>query len=470
MRMHLRDGERGQVILLVLFSLVVLIGTVGLAIDSGTGYLIKAKLNAAVDSAVIAAARTVSQGSTQAMQRANAIKAAHDFFDANYPAGYMGSTAQLDDPNIVFDGGKVVLDAAARATVPTTFMRVLDVGSFQVGANAQAVRKDLDLALVIDTTGSMNTGNVPAQVRANTKLFLTKFNRTLDRIALIQFAYGAVPLDEFRSVNRGFDIDSMNNHIDDPKFKFEGSTNSSEGMWQARNQLNTVIQPGVRSSMRVIVFFSDGAPNSFASTFEFNSGGAKSCTAAGTISTSDSTASNWPTGLRSYDTINNPSPAPCWQNAAIANPAAAIYITKLPDWYNAHNPTANAALNEFPIAKQPTVNTRRPPVTSDTSTRDVAWKNVNRAARNLLESMAEKSRAEGIYVFTLGLGNQLTVPAGPDGEKGEDILKCMANVADAPAQCQVNVQPVGTYCHAADENELKPCFDKLASAILRITK
>jgi Flp pilus assembly protein TadG len=459
MRMRRRNRERGQVVLLVMFSLVVLIGTVGLAIDTGIGYLIKAKLNAAVDSSVIAAARTVSQGSSQALQRANAIRAAHDFFNANYPARYMGSTAQLNDPSIVFDGGRVVLDAAATATVPTTFMRVLNVSSFNVAANAQAVRKDLDMALVIDTTGSMNTGNVPAQVRSNTKLFLSKFNQTLDRVALIQFAYGAVPVDKFRPVNRGFDIDSMNEHID--AFTFAGSTNSSEGIWHARNQLNNEIQVGGRSSMRVIVFFSDGAPNSFASTFEFDLAGI-ACTAPGTISTGDGIAPNWPSGLRDHYRISTNAPAPCWQSAAIANPAAPIHILKLPDRYNAH-PTDN----DFPI-----VTATPRPVTSDTSTVDNAWRNVNRAARNLLESMAEKSRVEGIYVFTLGLGNQLTVAAGPDGEKGEDILKCMANVADAPLRCQTGGagQRIGTYCHAADENELKPCFDKLASAILRITK
>ena len=216
--------------------------------------------------------------------------------------------------------------------------------------------------------------------------------------------------------------------------------------------------------MRVIVFFSDGAPNSFASIFSFNAG-TGTCTSAGTISTSDTTTSNWPAGLRSLDAINASAPAPCWQNAAIANPSAATHILRLPDWYNAHNPTDAPALREFPVV----VNVPRI-VTSDTSTRDNAWRNVNRAARNLLESMAEKSRSEGIYVFTLGLGNQLTVPAGPDGEKGEDILKCMANVADAPNRCVTIDQPVGTYCHAATENELKPCFDKLASAILRLTK
>ncbi|UUZ75852.1 hypothetical protein LP414_30565 [Polaromonas sp. P1(28)-13] len=75
-------------------------------------------------------------------------------------------------------------------------------------------------------------------------------------------------------------------------------------------------------------------------------------------------------------------------------------------------------------------------------------------------------------MFTLGLGGQLTTGTGPDGERGDVVLKCMANTADALPSCVAAGagQPVGIYCHAVDENGLKPCFEKLASAILRITK
>ena len=463
MRSPIKRAQGGQVLLLVALALAGLAGAAGLALDAGMAYMVRAKLNAAVDAAVLAAARAVSQGGTEDQQRASAIRAAHDFFDANYPPAYLGGRAQLADPVLTFDGGKVLVDAAATAQMPSRLLRVLGIDTLDISASAQTLRKDLDLALVIDTTGSMNTGSVPAQVRSNTKLFVSKFSQTLDRLALIQYAYGAEVLDPFAPSARGFDIASIDGHID--AFAFAGSTNSSEALWQARDQLNHAIQFARRSSMRVIVFFSDGAPNSFASSFTFNS--AAACTAAGTISTTDLVTADWPTGLRAADRISATAAGACWQNGALANPGAPVHITELGAWYNAHNPADDPALREFRIV----VNSPRV-VTSDTSSKELAWRNVNRAARNLLEAMADKSRQEGIYVFTLGLGNQLTVPAGPDGERGEDVLKCMANVADAPARCVQGGagQRVGTYCHAADENELKPCFDKLASAILRITK
>jgi hypothetical protein len=103
-------------------------------------------------------------------------------------------------------------------------------------------------------------------------------------------------------------------------------------------------------------------------------------------------------------------------------------------------------------------------------TNAITYRNVNRAARNLVEAMAAKSRDEGIYVFTLGLGSALKAGSGADGEKGEDTLKCMANATDAPSRCFNAAKPVGVYCYAATQADLTPCFSKLASAILRISK
>jgi predicted peroxiredoxin len=103
-------------------------------------------------------------------------------------------------------------------------------------------------------------------------------------------------------------------------------------------------------------------------------------------------------------------------------------------------------------------------------TNAITYQNVNRAARNLVEAMAAKSQDEGIYVFTLGLGSQLKAASGVDKEKGEDTLKCMANAVDAPSRCARPSKPVGVYCYAATQADLTPCFSKLASAILKITK
>ena len=456
--------QKGQVLIIVALALPVLIGTVGLAIDSGLGYLIKAKLNAAVDSASIAAARAVTQGTDQATQRAAAQQAAREFFAVNYPTGYLGSTPTFNDPTVTFDMGKVTVDATATAVVPVTLMRVLRFNLLNVVASGQAVRRDLDMSFVVDTSGSMSSRG--STVRQNAQLFLTKFNVVQDRIALIHFAYGAIVDDQIKKPpNRGFNRTLMNQHIG--SYSFSGSTNSAEGFWHARDQLNGIQPVSERSSLRVIVFFSDGAPNTFSSQFKFNPNtdcvnSVSKFRLPGGLSSGDA-SSGTINGLWRIDDEDTPLPgSKC--SISGGGGSGVLAIDALPTWYNAHpDPTTNANIDEFRV-----VGGGPAPVTSAPT-----YKNVNWASRNLLEQMAAKARSEGIYVLTLGLGDNLLSKEGPQpSDRGEDLLKCMANTVDALARCKTAGagQPIGIYCHASTSDELKPCFDKLASAIMRISQ
>ena len=67
------QSQRGAVAVLVALSMVVLLGMVGLALDTGRAYMVMAKLNAATDAAAYEAAKAVSQGTTQADQTNYAI-------------------------------------------------------------------------------------------------------------------------------------------------------------------------------------------------------------------------------------------------------------------------------------------------------------------------------------------------------------------------------------------------------------
>lgn len=437
--------------MLVALSLVALLGIIGLAIDSGLGYMIKARLDAAADGAAIAAGEAVTRGNNQAEQTTNAQQAANAFFAANYPAGFLASTATLANPSIKFNAGTVTIDIAAQAQVPVTLMRLLGFKVLNVSTSSQAIRRDVDMAFVIDTTGSMSSTAVQKAVRANAISFLSNFDVTNDRVALIHFAMGTSVDVPFKGNARGFDRTAMTKAIN--KYSFGSNTNSSEAVWNARNQLNNVItQP---SSLRVIVFFSDGAPNSFSSVFKTNQPACNNT--PGTIYTGDdkpgggaATSNDNPGALYRIDLQSQALGAPCLQHRA------ENLVQTLPAWYNAHN------LNEqlFPIV------TNSPRVV----TNSVTYQNVNRASRNLLEAMAAQARAEGIYVFTLGYGPYLTSGTGQDNEPGSDILKCMANVPGALKRCYNPKQPVGVYCYAATPADLKPCYAQLASQILRISK
>lgn len=460
MRPFYQAKQSGQVFVVFALSLAVLVGVVGLALDSGLGYLVKAKLNAAADAAALAGARAVSLGLTRGEQRAAAVAAADQFFSANYPKDYLGSAEVTHETSVEFDNplpGNITVDVTARTSIPVMFMGVMGFKLLDINASSQTIRKDLDMAFVMDTSGSMEP--VAADVKKQAGAFLDRFSPTTDRISLIHFSNGAevnVPIRTGRS--RGFDRQRMVTDIN--AFRFSGVTNFAEGFWHARNQLNSIAVPN-RSTLRVIVFFSDGTPNTLASYFKLNP--ALGCTSAGAISTGDGSRPGYPAGLWDHTRQEQPAAAPCYQGNRIS---AQLGAHGLPDWYNAHDRNER----EIPIV----TNTPRV-VTNDTSTPAMTWLNINRASKNVVEAMAAKARAEGIHVFTLGLGPLLrtvsAAGAAPD-DTGENLLKCMANTTDAPARCKAAGarQPTGVYCHAATTGDLQPCFATLAAEILRITR
>jgi Flp pilus assembly protein TadG len=448
MRAYSKRRQQGAVSILVALSLLLLLGVLGLAIDSGLGYMIRARLDAATDGAAIAAGQAVTRGSDQATQSANAQQAANAFFAANYPAGFLNSTASLGTPSITFNQGTVTIDLASQAQVPVSFMQLFGFNLLHVATASESVRRDLDMSLIIDTTGSMaQDPTVPPAVRSAAITFLQQFDQLTDRVSLLHFAYGTVVDQPFNGNSRGFNLSAMTSSINN--FNFSGSTNSAEAYWNALDQLNDVItQP---SSLRVIVFFSDGAPNSFASIFGSNAVNSNCSSIAGTVISGDNPSTP---GAFYYDNVQSQRYAsPCYNNNATN------MITQLPQWYNAHS-TSWLNTTTIPII------TNTPRVVTSA----VNYANVNNASRNIAEAMANLARSQGIYVFAIGRGSELLEPEGANGEIGQDVLKCMANTPDSLPRCYNPAQPVGVYCQALTPADLTPCFSKLASEILRISK
>ena len=417
--------------------LALLAGALGLALDSGRAYLVRARLSAAVDAASLAAARAVSRGEDAGSRNAAALRAADRAFRANYPEGFLGSTHALHPPGVRLEAGRVVVDTSATASLPAGLTSVMGFTRLDIEAAAQAVRRDLDLALVLDASTSL----APAaqQVRDAAAQFLERFDPDTDRVALLRFAYGAVVDAAIRTQSRGFDRPALRAHLQG--LQFNGYTNSAEGLWQGRAQLNA-IAPAQRSSLRVMVFFSDGVPTAFASRLGVVA--PAGCDGVGVaVSDIDGVAVR---GLWRADRQDEVLPG-C---AGVTLAADA-----LPAFYDAH-PVSPV----IPVAGGGPRN-----VTSEAN-----WTNVNRAARNLAEAMASRARADGIHVYTIGLGPELEARGGADHETGSELLRCMANAADAPASCRVPDQPMGVHCHARDADDLKPCFAVLGAELLRLTR
>jgi len=440
--------QRGQILIIVGLSLIVLVGMVGVALDSGRGYAVKAKLNAAVDAASIAAARAISEGDTDAERIANAQAAARRFFDVNFPATYFGAERPTPAINAVRDAERRwAVTVSATAEMPTTFARVLGRQELDVFARGQTVRRQLDVMLVLDTSGSLGPPTSPATTfprlqAAAINGFIRKFSPDDDRVGLVSFSSGAVIDVPIRkapppALGRGFNRAQVENAIN--ALDVGGATAAAEGMRLAVSELDA-IPSALRSDLRVVLFFSDGAPNIVSGVFPRSSGSP----ADGNL------YSETNSGGRPYRVWR-------WDRRD----------TYLNDYTNITSLPVQGRGN-VPLASFNGVRT----ITGTPYTNSRC--NVNRAARNMVENLANTARSQDppIYVYTIGLGAALTsleiTFCGYSGttERGSNILNRLANTSTSDTRNAS--QPTGQYCFAQTDAQLESCFSRIASEVLRL--
>jgi Flp pilus assembly protein TadG len=200
----LRRGERGVVMIVGVLSLAVVIPMVGLSVDVGYLYASKARLQASVDGASLAAARALNLGSSTAAQADSAKQNAVNWFYSNFPPGNWATTstvmttANVDVYDDMVNTNLRHVDVTASSRVPTYFMKWLNFDSTQIGAKGFATRRDAVVMLVLDRSGSMCQpggspcgGAPPQQARAcgpmkdAAKLFTGQFAAGRDYIGLV---------------------------------------------------------------------------------------------------------------------------------------------------------------------------------------------------------------------------------------------------------------------------------------------
>jgi Flp pilus assembly protein TadG len=144
---ELARDRRGTTATLFAVAAVPLFLAAGVGIDTGRGYMVKSRLSSALDAAALAGGRSFFLTTRDADIQM--------YFDANFPAGYMGST--VTGPAIVVDEAAETVRLEATATFPTTFMRVAGFETMDVSAFVEVKRQltAIDLVLSIDISGSM---------------------------------------------------------------------------------------------------------------------------------------------------------------------------------------------------------------------------------------------------------------------------------------------------------------------------
>jgi Flp pilus assembly protein TadG len=153
----------GNVALLFALSLIPIMASIGLGVDIARAYAVKSRMESALDAAALAVGS--STGTTAQLQQL-----AQNYFNANFPTNSLGATGTIA---LAVNGDAIT--ATGSATVPTVFMGVLGKTQMTVNATSSVQRQitGLELAMVLDNTGSMTTNNNIAALRTAANQLVT---------------------------------------------------------------------------------------------------------------------------------------------------------------------------------------------------------------------------------------------------------------------------------------------------------
>jgi hypothetical protein len=304
--------------------------------------------------------------------------------------------------------GEQTVTMTATQPMPTILMRVLGRHEVTVAATATAAVPPVDMVLVLDQSGSLDAANAWDDVQDASWNFVSQFDERLDQVGLVSF--------QIRGTNR-FSMNSpfkgaIRNVIYHSGMKAAGDTNAQEGLRLALEQFQGPA-PRARSA-RVIVFFTDGRPTAF----------------RGNIQGSDRIMAVYKSQkgfLRGY--FDDPDHLPTDE------------IARPPDPWKADGCWQVAACGPW----------------NET--------NVRRAARELSIAMADQIRSEGIYIYSIGLGDP--TKTDPLLVPDLDYLRVIAN-EDGIVNSS---QPAGKAFFAPSATQLDKVFNLVAQDLLvRLSK
>lgn len=180
---RLASAEGGNLAMIFALSLVPLATAAGAAIDLNRAFIVQQRLERALDAAGLAVGAAPRSTDEEMRQMAQA------YFDANYDETELGVPGTLQ---LLAGPSRITLSATAE--LPTTLMSLVGFEKLEVGSEIEVVRenKALEVAMVLDNTGSMNwNGKIGALREAATDLVTILFGDQdrpeLLRMSLVPF-------------------------------------------------------------------------------------------------------------------------------------------------------------------------------------------------------------------------------------------------------------------------------------------
>ncbi len=425
---------------------IVVLPMIGLSIDGGVAYFAHARLTAAADAAALAGARSLNVGLDLPSQIGNATTVAQNYFNANFPPGLLNSTnaaAVVTIPIPAQPTDPITVNVQASADVNLYFLGLLGHPTASLAASAQTSRRDVNVVLTLDRSGSMV--GVCGTMKTDAENFVSMFVSGRDTVGLITFM-GNASVDQKSTKN-------FKPVINDTLATLQcgGNTGSAQALSLAHSQILSVAEPG---ALNVIVFFTDGVPNGFGypnkqilpnpAGFPVQSG--KPCNGGLPV----------PGYIADGGGIMDPAPQPINStNTPFVNLRGCTgsfsqlsnifqFIPETDGYGNSASASGYAA------------------VTRD-GQGNIVFSNANSDAVsiNAADDAARKIRQDNIVIYTIGL----------DGDGGVDstLLEKLANDPAYP-NTYVPSQPVGKYYYSPNAGQLGAAFSSIASEILRLSQ
>jgi Flp pilus assembly protein TadG len=487
-RLNRRQRQGIVVLMFGVMIVFVLMPVVGLAVDLGIAYTVKARVQSAADGAVIAAARSLGRAQSPAEREMVAEATAQRFFAANMLGGLVNMGTPTTD--ITFPAAPPKTTAVRLATavqMPTYFLRILGTPTMTLRSISQASRRDVNIMLVIDRSGSLEmSGSCPA-LREAAKSFIDTFQEGRDKVGMVTYG-SSYNVDQLLRNTFNSGSPSLVTKIDN--IQCIGTTNSAAAYSLAYDQLKATNETGV---LNAILFFTDGQPNSVTMPRLMMTG-------AGCMGTGNRFGVMAAFG-GIYDAVAPTLPPIVQDPVMISNAAGCNFgnlaqasgeiraLTRAPADGNTGNDTGESGnsgdgdssghgsnrndghrWDNWPVDQDAFGNSlfyaSYKSVTTDGSGRiTLTETNITNAAINALANAATRIRNESdlsgldVVTYVIGLGNFTGAPE-------LELLNRVANSTDSPVYDES--KPTGLMIYATDAGQLEAAFAAVASEMLRL--
>jgi len=371
----------------------------------------------------------------------------------------------------------------AHVTEPTLFMRYLNFVSTNVNATATTVRKDANIVLVLDRSGSMTASGSCGPMKQAALNFISLFAEGRDNIGVVTFSTSANANLPITSTNFKAQATAIINAM-----VCDGSTSSAAGLWLGYDQLVSLNQP---AALNFEVFFTDGEPTGVAVNMPLaatttctqgtshGAGNPKTLTGLfatyvdgsafiGLANNNPSPGSGSSQDFSNGDNFIAPNSAGCaytpnwnsnWTTHSdfIGIPQTDIYGSSLNTTYQSVTTASVNGVNYIDIGNH--LNG----IPMATNAADDAARQIRIGSNDTVPGANLGRSLSGVIIDAIGLGNA-AVPLPADGV----FLERVTN--DPRSPIYDSTRPAGTFVYAAQSSDIGSAFNQIASEILRISK